>query len=61
MAHAPFLIKSPKIGSNNPKSKTVSTALPKRIFKPKPIGNITINGATIIRAGSVNSKFKPKL
>jgi hypothetical protein len=33
-----------KVGSNNPKDKTVRIALPNKTFKPKPIGNICING-----------------
>lgn len=58
---APFRANAPKIGNNNPKSKTVKTELPNKILSPKPIGNITINGAMIAKAGMLKSKFTPKL
>ncbi|MNW12631.1 hypothetical protein D3C71_2103730 [compost metagenome] len=57
----PFLAKSPNIGSNKPNSKTVKIALPNKILSPKPIGNITINGAMIAKAGMLKIKFTPKL
>ena len=55
--HIPFLAKAPKIGSNKPKRRTVRIALPKRTFSPKPIGNIWIKGAMIIKAGILKTRF----
>ena len=56
-AQNPFLGNDPNIGNNNPKTKTVNTALPVKIFNPKPIGNIVINGTKIIKEGILKIKF----
>ena len=60
-AQIPFLVKEPNIGSKRVNVNTVKTALPKSIFKPKPIGNITINGTKIMRVGIANKQFKNQL
>ena len=59
--HNFFRLKNPSTGTNRPKIKTTKIQETKSIFKPRPTGNILINGAIIVRTGNVKSANKIRL